>query len=133
MYSPLNRLLNTTVSDRTSSSGIYKKTHWLLNLFEFLAFLSFLPGMFLYLFLFVISGINLAVCIEIERGGYLLPAIIIFLIDIVPSIVLIVWMLNSQFELAIFWYVLLYGSLGILGLLSIFIQKRFVAKLAETE
>ncbi len=125
MYSPLNRLINTITADRVGGGAIRSQPHWMLNLFEILAFISFLPGMFLYLFLFVISGINLAVCIEIERGSYVAAGILLVAVDIVPSIVIVLGLINGV-ESEPPWFAIIYGTLGVVGLMAIVAQRKSV-------
>jgi len=122
MYNPINRLINVT-----KNSGILKplRPHWSVSALELAAFLSFLPGMFIFFYAFVLSAAALYAAFEVTKRNFSLAISLFALFNCLPGFFGLLAFLLTGFDsgagLAI---ALLYGTLGIWGIAATNLQRR---------
>lgn len=125
MYNPINRILKAT-----RETGSYKKfrPHWSVTGLELASLLSFLPGMFIFLYAFVPSAVALFAAFEISKGNYALSIVLFTFFNIFLGVfgVIIAIADESLFNHGLATAIM-YGGLGIWGVAAAVVQKRICA------
>ncbi|GAA6152161.1 hypothetical protein [Pseudoteredinibacter isoporae] len=131
MYNPIKRIDEAfrkgPVKDGYKRAVLHPAAEW----YEIIAFLSFLPAMFIFLHAFVISAANMVASFQIEKGQFGLATSIIVVFDVLPFAASIWVLLEYGIGIGSLGIALLCGSLGILGLVAVRKQRRKTAEAAR--
>ena len=104
----------------------------MLSWFELAAFLSFLPGMFIFLYGFLLSSASTLAAHEMEKGRYILAGILLALFNLLPAAAGILSLTVDEYQPRTLALVLVYGVLAIWGFLAIVFQRKMVLKTEHT-
>lgn len=114
MYNPINRVLRAT---KDASSYKRRRPHWSVSALEVAALLSFLPGMFIFLYSFVLSAAILFAAFEVEKGNSFLATAVFALFGVLPGLFGILAAVSvSAFTAKGLALAAIYGGLGVFGI-----------------
>ncbi|GAB1260599.1 hypothetical protein [Aurantivibrio plasticivorans] len=129
MYNPLK-----TLDDAFRKGGLREKynrqkLHPILSWYEILAFLSFVPGLFIFLgastiiVAFVLSAASVLACSEIEKGRYIIAGFILSLFNLLPALFALFYIVVEAANVQLILAVVLYGLLGSWGFVALRAQQ----------
>lgn len=121
MYNPINKVLKGFEDD---SRAKRMRPHSSVSALELVALFSFLPGMFILLYAFVLSAALLLAAMETEKGNLVISGLIFAIFGVLPGLLGLALALlePSQIGRGIGLFII-YGGIGAFGFFAIYKQK----------